>query len=245
MTRISQLAPVMPGSVRCRRLWFFLLPVGIVVVMVALAGCARRTFLARAITPAFEPGNIYREEGVLPSHIRRVAILPMSVSSDEGDLSFGRDTLEPIMRAEIGRVRRFEVVSISIDELRLLSGRGLWSAQDKLPLDFFERIREKFGADAVLFTEMTQFRGYEPLAVGWRCTLVETDEPHVLWAVDEVFDARIPSVAAAAIRYSDRNPDTSATLSDSRSVLISPRRFGRYAAHAVAETMPGRVIAAN
>lgn len=245
MTRISQLGPVMQESVGCRKWWSCFLPVCIVVAMVALTGCARHSFFAQAIAPAFEPGNIYREEGALSSHIRRVAILPMSVSSDEADLAFGRDALEPIFRAEIGRIRRFELVSISIDELRLLSGRGLWSAQDKLPLDFFDRIREKFGADAVLFTELTQYRGYEPLAVGWRLTLVDIDEPHVLWAVDEVFDARIPSVAAAAVRYSDRNPDTSATLSDSRSVLVSPRRFGRYAAHAVAETMPGRGIAAN
>lgn len=213
--------------------------------MTASSGCARRSLLAAGMIPAYEPGNIYREAGVLPSHIRRVVLLPMSVFSDDADLAFGRDTLEPIMRGEIGRVRRFEVVSISRDELRLLSGRGVWSNQEKLPLDFFDRIREKFGADAVLFSELTQYRGYEPLAVGWRLTLVDTDEPHVLWAVDEVFDARIPSVAAAAIRYSDHNPDTGSTMSDSRNVLVSPRRFGRYAAQATVETMPGRGIAAN
>jgi hypothetical protein len=94
--------------------------------------------------------------------------------------------------------------------------------------------------DAVLFSRLTQYRAYEPLAVGWRLKLFDTAEPQVLWAVDEVFDARVPEVAAAARRYAQQHPDAGPSVQDAQGVLLSPRRFGRYAASAVVETLPGR-----
>lgn len=209
------------------------------------SGCARPRILAQALTPSYVPSNVFKEGAVIPSQIRRVAVLPLSVmNEDDGDMTFGRDTLMPVLVGELNRARAFEVVTISVDDLRLISGKGVWSAEEKLPLEFFERIKEKFGADAVLFSRLTMYRAYEPLAIGWRIKLIDADEPHILWAVDEVFDARDPSVAAAAMKYAQHTPDTSSSLSDSRSVLQSPRRFGRYTASAVVQTMPGRAVAA-
>lgn len=209
----------------------------------AAGGCANRSMLAHALTSSYQPSNVFREDAVLPEQIRRVALLPVSVASDDGDMAFGRGTLEPVIFAEIARVRRFEVVAVTADQLRLLTGRTGWTPEERLPLDFFEKIRDMFGVDAVLFTQLTHFRPYEPLLTGWRLKLIDADEPHILWAVDEVFDARVPAVAAAAMRHLEGNPDTGASLSDSRSVLQSSRRFGRYTAHAVVHTMPGRAVA--
>ena len=211
-----------------------------VLVIVVLAGCAKAPFLGQMMTPSYQPSNVFREEAVLPSTIRRVAILPMSSLTEEADMGFGRDALGPVLLNELNRVRQFELVSISTEELRLLSGRSVWSAEEKLPADFFDRIKEKYGVDAILFSRLTQYQAYEPLAIGWRLKLIDAEEPHVLWAVDEVFDSRVPSVAAAAVRFAEDNPDTGASLSDSRSVLLSARRFGHYTAHAVVQTMPGR-----
>jgi hypothetical protein len=74
--------------------------------------------------------------------------------------------------------------------------------------DFFEKLKEELGVQAVILPELTQYRPHEPLAVGWRLKLVDADEPRVIWAVDEVFDARVPSVAAAARRFADSHPDS-------------------------------------
>ena len=52
--------------------------------------------------------------------------------------------------AELGRARQFELVSVSADVLRLLTGRNSWSGEEKLPLDFFDKLKEKLGVDAVL-----------------------------------------------------------------------------------------------
>lgn len=211
-----------------------------------LTGCARTPLLGQVMTPSYEPSNVYRGDAVIPPHIRRVAVLPMTtLDADNAEMSFGRDTLTPVLISELNRARRFELVTVSAEELRLISGRSVWNAEDKLPLEFFERIREKTGADAVMFSRLTLYRAYEPLAVGWRLQLIDADEPHILWAVDEVFDARDPSVAAAAVRYAQGTPDTTSSLADSRSVLLSARRFGHYAAHAVVQTMPGRAVASR
>lgn len=216
-----------------------------VLTILPFIGCARPPFLAQAMTPSYQPSNVFQEEPFLPAAIRRIALLPMSSLTDDADTAFGRDALSPILMSELSRVRRFELVAVSTDELRLLSGRAVWNPEDKLPVEFFERLKDKYGVDAVLFSRLTLYRAYEPLAIGWRLKLIDAGEPHILWAVDEVFDSRVPTVAVAAIRYSQDNPDASASLLDSRSVLMSARRFGEYTVNAVVQTIPGRTVAAK
>ncbi|PYJ01021.1 MAG: hypothetical protein DME25_19160 [Verrucomicrobia bacterium] len=208
------------------------------------AGCLRSPFVNQAAVPSYKPANVYREEAFLPPSIKRVAVLPLTTLTDEATMDFGRDALGPVLFDELGRSRLFELVEVSPDELRLLTGRSTWSGEEALPLDFFEKLRDKLGVDAVLFSRLTQYRAYEPLAVGWRLKLLEADEPHILWAVDEVFDARLPEVAVAARRYAQRHPEAGSLLYGPQGVLVSPRRFGQYTASAVMETLPGRRPAA-
>lgn len=208
------------------------------------AGCARSSFLGQMTTASYQPSNVYRGEANLSSEIKRVAVLPLTSMNDDTAMEFGREELWPVLVAELGRARQFELVSVSADELRLLTGRNFWSGEEKLPLDFFDKLKEKLGVDAVLFSRLTQYRAYEPLAVGWRLKLFDAAEPQVLWAVDEVFDARVPEVAAAARRYAQQHPDAGPSVQDAQGVLLSPRRFGRYATSAVVETLPGRAVPA-
>jgi hypothetical protein len=216
----------------------------LVVLLSVIAGCARSSFLGQMTTASYQPSNVYRAEANLSPEIKRVAVLPLTTLGDDSAMEFGREALWPVLIAELGRVRRFELVSVSSDELRLMTGRNAWSGEEKLPLDFFDNLKEKLGVDAVLFSRLTQYRAYEPLAVGWRLKLFDAAEPQVLWAVDEVFDARVPEVAAAARRYAQQHPDSGPSLQDSQGVLLSPRRFGRYAASAVVATLPGRAAPA-
>lgn len=210
-----------------------------------LCGCAYSSYLRQVSTPSYQPSNVYREEASLAPNIRRVAVLPLAAPTDESAMEFGREALWPVLLNELGRVRQFELVSVTAEDLRLMTGRSTWGGEEKLPLDFFESLKEKLGVDAILFSRLTQYRAYEPLSVGWRLKLLDADEPRILWAVDEVFDARVPEVAAAAIRYDEHHPDTSSSLRDSRGVLASPSRFGRYAASAVVQTLPARQPASH
>ncbi len=224
----------MPGT---KLTWLACMTAGASVVF---GGCSHTSFLGHATTASYQPSNVYREEPALAPNIRRVAVLPLAVLTDEAGMEFGRDALWPVLLSELGRVRQFEVVSVTPEDLRLMTGRSAWGGEEKLPMDFFDKLKEKLGVDAILFSRLTQYRAYEPLSIGWRLKLIDAEEPRILWAVDEVFDARVPEVAAAAIRYDQRHPDTGSSLHDAKGVLTSPRRFGRYSASAVVQTLPSR-----
>ncbi len=92
-------------------------------------GCATSPFLTDLGTPSYAPSNVYRDEALLPSYIKRVAVLPLTTLTDESSLEFGRESLGPILLNELGRSRQFELVTVPPDELRLLTGRSAWAAR--------------------------------------------------------------------------------------------------------------------
>jgi hypothetical protein len=49
-----------------------------------------------------------------------------------------------------------------------------------------------------LFDQLTRYQPYQPVAVGWKMTLVFNKEHQIYWAADEVFDAGDDGVANAA-----------------------------------------------
>ncbi len=209
------------------------------VAVLFLNGCTNSPFIGQAIVSSYKTCNVYQEEATLPASIRRVGILPLTSLNEDDAMDSGREALWPALMGELGRAQQFELVPVSAHELRAITGRAVWTGEEKLPLDFFEKLRDRLGIDGILFSRLTAYRAYQPLAVGWRLKLMEVEEPRILWAVDEFFDARVPEVAAAARRHAERHPETQSSLSDLQSVLLSPRRFGRYTASAVVETMPG------
>lgn len=205
-----------------------------------LAGCATPPFIGQVAVASYKPTNVHLEEANLPPNVKRVAVLPLTTLNDKAEMDSGREVLWPLLLDELGRTRLFELVPVSADELRSITGRLAWTGEERLPIDFCERLHERLGVDAVLFSRLTEYRAYQPLAIGWRLKLLEVEEPRILWSVDEFFDARVPEVAAAARRYAERRPDTQASLQDPQGALRSPRRFGQYTACAVLETLPGR-----
>jgi hypothetical protein len=210
-----------------------------VVSLMVLTGCT--TTGGRGAGPEFKPTNVYRGAERLPRSLRRVAMLPLAVSDSlASQRAAVRDSLGPVLRDELARAHRFEVVSVTPELLGRLTGREQWLASDELPLDFFFRLREETACDGVLFSEVTTYRPYPPLAIGWRLQLVSADGPEVWWAVEEVFDANEPSVANGARRYHLARTTQPAALTDAREIFNSPRRFGAYSAGVIVATCPGR-----
>src|SRR5439155_14524295 len=105
-----------------------------------------------------------------------------------------------------------------------------WNAEDTLPPNFFQLLENQLGCDAVLFSRLSLFHPYPPLAVGWNLKLVQLEEAKVLWAADEVVDAADRSVVSGARRYQKTQEQLATGLADSHSILVSPKRFGQYAA---------------
>jgi hypothetical protein len=202
-----------------------------------MTGCATHVATPLAFVEAYKPSNIYRACTFLPPGIRRVAVLPITIENGDFQAESGRTELAPVLESELGKVKMFERVKISPEQLRALTGRTSWRSEDVLPSDFFEKLQEAFACDAVLFAHLRPYHAYQPIVIGWNLKLVEVKSHTILWAADEVFDSAKPSVTKAALSY-DREQPVLLAPTETEPVLISPRRFSQYTLCALLETIP-------
>jgi len=205
-----------------------------------LAGCASPGAAMVDLHPRYKPHNIFRASSKLPGEIKRVAVLPLACDGRQTDLAAGRDALEPVLFAELIRAKHFEVVQISRDELWRLTGRADWTGEDVLPANILDVLKQESGCDAVLFSELTAFRAYSPLAVGWRLKLVEVRQKKTLWAGDEHFDDGTPAVIAGARHYQRRGQVMREDNSGGWLAVNSPLCFGQYSIAILLRTLPAR-----
>lgn len=205
-----------------------------------LAGCASLKPDDAVIGPDYLPANVYCASPQLDKAMRSLVVLPLGADAGISDSDDGCVALEPVLRTQLERLRKFELTLVTPQQLHELTGRSLWSAEEELPGDFFTHLRQKFHCDGVLFCQLTQFQPYPPLALGWRLKLVDVESCQVVWAVDEVFDAREKPVANAARRYQQASQSFGSFAPDSQVILTSPGRFAGYSLEAALKTMPIR-----
>lgn len=214
-----------------------------------ITGCETMefNFPERVSGPDYQPANVHRLPAGVPEKIRRVAVLPLVSDARGAQAEAGAEMMQSVLVTELARSGAFEILAVSADDLNHATGRGQWTAEEKLPTAFLQRLRERHGCDAVLFSRLTQYRAYPPLAVGWSFKLVEcpakpADAPRILWAADEMFDAGNPAVVNSARRYYLGQLKVTGPLADSQAMLHTPRRFAQYTLHALALTLPPREI---
>jgi len=109
------------------------------------------------------------------------------------------------------------------------TGQNLWRTDEQLPPDLLQRVSEGTGCDAVMFCQLTRFQPYQPLAVGWKFSLVQysralgaTAQPQILWSADEVLDAGDPEVATAARNYFAQHLHNEAASADLQPCSVRP-----------------------
>jgi hypothetical protein len=218
-----------------------------------LAGCAMQTPLDPGLTgPFHHPANYHLTDRKLPEGLGRVAMLPLTSAEDDLAARSGRESLQTILYGELIKARLFEVALVFPEKLEQITGKPAWSADDQLPADFLVRIREVTACDAILFSRLSNYRPYPPLAIGWHLLLVNAKDGRVIWKIDEVFDAGEPRVWNSARRYAVENERTQAEFTrlagtkhgsafPSRVTglewINSPRHFAKYAANAAIETL--------
>ena len=190
--------------------------------------------------PSFQPRNTWRSSAALPIEVRRIALLPTTSLVDSSTVNSGRISMGIILRSELSRQQAFEWVVVTPSQLKRWSGREEWVSTAEFPSGWIQDLAKKSGCDAVLLSELSDYRPYPPFAIGWRLKLVEAREGRILWSADEVFDAGSPKVVNAARRFYRTNLVAAGALADSRSVLESPERFARYATASVLSTLPER-----
>jgi len=205
-----------------------------------LAGCETSRLTMAAFSSPYKPDNIFIAAPQLPGDLKRVAVLPLACGERRTDLVEGRDALGPALAAELIKAKKFEVVEVSPDELSRLTGRVEWTGEEVLPAGFLDSLQKKFGCDAVLFCQLTEFHAYPPLAVGWRLRLVAVRGQKTLWAGDEQFDAGRPAVMAGARHYQQQEQRQMSDETAGWLALNSPQWFGQYAIACLLDTLPAR-----
>ncbi|MGA2176310.1 MAG: hypothetical protein ABSH38_15140 [Verrucomicrobiota bacterium] len=223
---------------RARRRWLARFLPGLALPLV-LSGCQSRP--ARLPLEArYQPSNIYSKGPMLDPEVKRVALLPMAPLLPTETFQAGVDSLQPLLRAELEKAKRFEVIVVTPEQLRRWTGQGVWKSEDQLPPDFFDRLQEETGCHAVFFNQLTRYQPYQPVAVGWKLTLVFNKDHVIYWQANEVFDAGDGAVANAARAYEAEHITTQSPLPDPNAILSSPSRFGQYTLHALLTTLPRR-----
>ena len=190
--------------------------------------------------PYDQSDNAFQVSPNLPADLRRVAVLPLVWEGTQSDLSQGAEVLGPLLLSELGKTKKFEIVSISPGELRSLTGRQSWTGAEILPADFFDSLQRVYGCDAVLFCQLSTFRAYAPLVVGWRMKLVDARTGQILWAVDKIFDAEQPGVLRQARHFHIGGQWVISNPANDWQVENSPRQFGQFALAQALSTLPNR-----
>ena len=205
-----------------------------------LAGCAIGTPSDLVRGAGYQPKNVYLGMAALPVNIRRVAVLPLVCDDNNFDLAEGRDTLGPVLCSELIKTKKFEVVPGNAEFLKNRIGQADWSGEDILPPELFALLRDSSGCDAVLFSRLTVFRAYPPLAVGWRMRLVDVQTRKTIWTGDEVFDAGQSAVENGARKHQLAQQRDPGGAPDEWFIDNSPLKFGDYTAARLLATIPGR-----
>ena len=158
-----------------------------------LAGCQTAPLHVSIFRRDYQPDNVFVYPPKLALNLQRVAVLPLAAENSACDLPEGCDALSPVLWEQLVKTKKFEVVAVDADKLRSRTGRANWTGAENLPPDFLAFLRREYGCDAVLFAELTAYRAYAPLAVGWRLKLVDARSGQILWSADELFDAAHPA----------------------------------------------------
>ncbi len=221
------------------------LPVAIAALAFVISGCDSVPLQSLEPPAYYHPANVAVEGFALPVAIRRVAVLPLAPSSSSTALEQGVEALQPVVDSELKKTERFEVVTVSPEHLRDLTGQSAWRADEPLPIDFFRHLQRDTGCDAIMFCEITRYQPYQPLSVGWKLCLAaqgtaEHAEPRKLWSVDEVLDSGDSKTARAARTYYSQHIHNEQPSPDPATILRSPLLFGQFSLSALFSTIPQR-----
>ncbi len=201
----------------------------------AVAGCMHPGPQDSArLGPFYEPKNVMAEPNL--GGLRRVVVLP--VWSGNVAPAETAAELDVEVANALQRTHRFEVVNVSREDSLRRFRVEAFSSASALPPDLFTRLQREYAADGVLFVDVTVYKAYRPVAIGFRAKLASIDGQRLIWTFDNVFSSEDPAVANAA-RHHFLDSDQRGVPADlTHSVLQSPARFAAYATTAMFATLP-------
>jgi hypothetical protein len=197
------------------------------------AGCETPK-VVKSFTDPVVP-SYHTDASATPLH--RVAVLP--IDFDQGN-QVTPNELDLVFHAELTKTSAFEVIPISREELSAHFGIPQLSSVQVIPGDLLERLVQDYGVDGVLFTDVTHYFPYRPIAIGVRCKLVDAHTGLQRWVFDHVFDSGAPEVAIAAKQFSiGQESEQLPIATTGAGILDSPSQFGKYVAHETYRSLLG------
>jgi hypothetical protein len=185
----------------------------------------------------FTPKN-FSGDTRLPVNLHRVVLLPVyggTIVPPETAAS-----IEEIFATELQKQLRFEVVRFSRADCMRRFGSPEFPSVGALPHDFLAALGREYAADAVLFVDVTSYRGYRPLVLGIRAKLATVEQTRLLWSFDEIFSADDPSVGNSVRHFYGMTDVSGIPLDASNAALQSPSKFAAYVGSATFDTLPPR-----
>lgn len=212
---------------------------GCIWALALLAGCAtpeERALNRIQNTPAYRPTNVYAVPS-LPEEIRRVVILPVYAPNENQQVV--RMVQEQASRA-LTSTNRFETIAVSEDVMVALFGVETLNTVQQLPSNLFDELETRYGADAILFTALSQYDPYQPITLGLRMNLISAHTGTSLWAFDDVFNAGDARVTSGAMKHGDLQGTMPYPMKNPQIILASPSKFTNYAFSTAFTTLPTR-----
>jgi hypothetical protein len=208
-------------------------------VSLVLAGCAGYPVPHDPLSagPFYVPTN-HAGEAVLPDTMRRVVLLPVHTGETAGEETAA--TLDRILLTALQKQGRFEVVPLSREDCRRWFGATAYASTGVLPHEYVSKTAAKLGADAVIFVDLTNYRPYRPISVGFRAKLATASAVRIVWTYDEMVSAEVTGVANTARRHFLQTDRSGQPLDLSPTILQSPSRFAAFAAELMFQTLPPR-----
>lgn len=206
-------------------------------VLMATAGCITHPPITDSARtgPFFKPVN-YVGDPQLPVSLRRVVLLPVHGAPFADGATC--ELLDPVVAEALGRQMRFEVVSLTRDECARSFGVYDLDSTSALPAGFLDSLAREFGAQGVMFVDLTAYRPYRPMAIGFRAKLALVNGPRIVWTFDQVFSTENSAVANSLRHFYIGGDRQGLPFDETPDTLTSPTRFAEYVAYTAFHTLP-------
>jgi len=204
-----------------------------------LTGCSDTMTLnsSSRLGPFFLPSN-YSGDTALPASLHRVLVLP--VYGGQAAEVEASQALDAVLLGALQKKARFEVVSVTREEIQRRFNQPEFSSAAVLPHGFLEELGRAYGAEAVMFVDVTVYTPYPPLSVGFRAKLATITDVRLIWSFDETFSSSDPRVVNSVQRTGRQENSARLPADMTVGIFQSPRRFAAFAADTMFDTLPPR-----
>lgn len=162
-----------------------------------------RDRISGALSKKYEIDNYYVDDSLKEGMIKRVIFVPSkNLSGYEAD-GFQESIDEAFLR-QLRRSKKFDVIpygQVLNEEQKAFIDSMDIDRSGSYDADKLFDIGRDVNAQGILFTAVSQYDPKKPLAFGCRINLIHIRRGIIVWAVDEVFDAKRDDIKNLARAY--------------------------------------------